>query len=53
MSNLRRALVELSNVLVYDHSDLDIGYRQVAIKENGAEIALDEPTPEWLRAVLP
>lgn len=53
MSNLRRALVELSNVWVYDHSDLDIGYRQVAIKENGAEIALDEPTPEWLRAVLP
>jgi predicted ABC-type ATPase len=53
MNNLKRALVELSNVWVYDHSDLDIGYRLVAIKENGAEIALCEPTPEWLKAVLP
>jgi predicted ABC-type ATPase len=53
MNNLKRALVELSNVWVYDHSDLDIGYRLVAIKETGGAIALDEPTPEWLRAVLP
>jgi predicted ABC-type ATPase len=53
MNNLKKALVELSNVWVYDHSDLDIGYRLVAIKETGGAIALDEPTPEWLRAALP
>jgi predicted ABC-type ATPase len=53
MNNLKRALAELANVIVYDHSDLDIGYRLVAIKENGAEIALNKPTPEWLKALLP
>ncbi|MGA9068844.1 MAG: zeta toxin family protein [Terracidiphilus sp.] len=53
MKNLKRALAELSNVLVHDHSDLEIGYRLVAMKNNGQGIELHEPTPDWLRALLP
>jgi predicted ABC-type ATPase len=52
MNNLKRALVELSNVEVYDHSDLDIGYRLVASRVNGRNIKLREPVPAWLRALL-
>jgi predicted ABC-type ATPase len=53
MKNLKRALTEVSNVWIYDHSDLDVGYRLVATIENGQGIKLHEPTPEWLRALLP
>jgi predicted ABC-type ATPase len=53
MKNLKRSLAELSDVWVYDHSDLEMGYRLVATKENGEEIELHDPTPEWLRALLP
>ncbi len=53
MNNLKRAMAELSNVWVYDHSELDQGYRLVATRENGQEIKLHKPTPEWLRALLP
>jgi len=52
MSNLGRALAELSNVRVYDNSDLARPYRLVAVKENGREIELQEPAPEWLRRLL-
>jgi len=52
MNNLRRALAELSNVRVYDNSDLARPYRLVAVKENGREIELQEPAPEWLRRLL-
>lgn len=52
MNNLKRALIELPNVIVYDHSDLDVGYRLVATKENGRKIKPHEPIPEWLRALL-
>lgn len=53
MKNLRRALAELPNVWVYDHSDLDLGYRLVAKVENGREIDLYEPVPEWLKVLRP
>jgi predicted ABC-type ATPase len=53
LKNLKKALIELSNVWVYDHCDLEVGYRLVAIKENGKKIELREPTPEWLRVLLP
>jgi predicted ABC-type ATPase len=51
--NLKRALTELSNVRVYDHSDLDCGYLLVATKEDGQAIELKKPTPKWLRSLLP
>ena len=53
MSNLKRALVELAHVRVYDISDLKTPYRLVAVRENGRKIEVLEPTPEWLRALLP
>ena len=53
MNNLKRALAELSNVWVYDHSHLDVGYRLVATKQKGGEINLHDPIPEWLRELLP
>jgi len=52
MKNLKRALVEIANAWVYDHSDLDAGYRLVATRENGREVELHGPTPDWLRAQL-
>lgn len=52
MNNLKRALIELPNVMAYDHSHLDMGYRLVAARENGRKIKLHEPIPEWLRTLL-
>jgi predicted ABC-type ATPase len=53
MSNLKRALTELPNVLVYDNSDLKRPYRLVATKEDGQAIELKKPTPKWLQSALP
>lgn len=53
MKNLKRALVDVSNIWVFDHSDLSKGYRLVAKVNGGRPIELHEPTPEWLRVLLP
>lgn len=53
LRNLKRALVELRNVHVYDNSNLDDKYRLVAWKEDGGLVAVHEPTPEWLKLLLP
>ncbi|HUX27420.1 MAG TPA: zeta toxin family protein [Terracidiphilus sp.] len=53
MHNLKRALVEISNVRVYDHSELDRGYRLVAKVEEGGKIEILGDTPTWLRPLLP
>jgi predicted ABC-type ATPase len=53
MRNLNRALRELSNVLVFDHSDLDAVYRLAAEKLDGLPVALRGTPPEWLRLQLP
>jgi predicted ABC-type ATPase len=53
MSNLKRALAELSNVRVYDNGDLNRPYRLVATVENGQGIELRDPIPGWLRELLP
>jgi predicted ABC-type ATPase len=47
LKNLSRALQQLKNVLVYDHSDLNRGYRLVVSKVKG-EIAAAKPLPDWL-----
>lgn len=52
MNNLKRALDELPNVWVYDHSYLNEGYRLVAKKENWQLIKLIDPTPEWFRSLM-
>ena len=53
MRNLQRALLEISNVRVYDNSDLRDPYRLVATRENAQNIELLGETPEWLRLLLP
>jgi predicted ABC-type ATPase len=53
MKNLSRALRELSNVRVYDNSDVKMPYQLVATREDGREIILQGPVPAWLRALLP
>jgi predicted ABC-type ATPase len=53
MNNLKRALGELSNVWVYDHTDLDRGYSLIATVEHGEGIELHGTTPGWLRGLLP
>lgn len=52
MRNLQRALEELSNIRVYDNSDLKRPYRLVATREEAQAIKLCEPIPEWLRVLL-
>ncbi len=53
LRNLQAAIVRLPHVLVYDNSDLNMPYRQVAAFEHGQPRQLQEPTPEWLRQILP
>ena len=51
--NLQAAITQLPHVLIYDNTDLNVPYRQVAVFESGQLRQLHEPIPEWLRAVLP
>ncbi len=53
MENLRRALVELSNVRVYDNCDLREPHRLVAVRELGGPIQLYHPIPRWFKPLLP
>lgn len=53
MRNLQRALLEIKNVRVYDNSDLATPYRLVALREDGGDVELREPVPDWLRPLLP
>lgn len=53
MLNLKRALMELPNVHVYDNSNLNTKYRLVALKEVGGSVQFAELTPEWLLPLLP
>jgi predicted ABC-type ATPase len=53
MRNLQKALSELQNIRVYDNSDFTRPYRLVAIREDGGEIKLHDPVPEWLHPLLP
>jgi predicted ABC-type ATPase len=53
MENLRRALIELKNIRVYDNSDLADPYRIVVIKEEGQKLQLLHPIPAWLKPLLP
>ena len=53
MMNLQRALARLSNVRVYDNSDLGHPYRLVAMRKDGGRIEQFEPVPAWLLPLLP
>jgi predicted ABC-type ATPase len=53
LTNLRAAIARLPHVLVYDNSDLNDPYSQVAVFDRGHLRYLQEPIPEWLRTALP
>jgi len=53
LENLRRALHELSNLRVYDNSDLRDPYRLVARRDGAGALEVYEPIPAWLRPLLP
>jgi predicted ABC-type ATPase len=52
MENLRRALISLGNVHVYDNSDLIKSHRLVA-QVNEGRLDMHGPTPAWLKPLLP
>ncbi len=52
MENLRKALMSLPNINVYDNSDLRSPYRLVAELTEGA-LLTHSPVPKWLRPLLP
>ena len=52
LQNLQRALRELSNVWVFDNSNLGEPYRLVARRQNGEAIETFRPVPTWLRRLL-
>lgn len=53
MKNLQRALIGLSNIRVYDNSDLERPYRLVASRDQGKDVVIHPPTPKWLKPLLP
>ena len=53
LENLRKALVSLRNVRVYDNSSMKRPYRPVLKQQDGPAMELHSPTPDWLRPLLP
>lgn len=53
LANLRAALRELPNVLIFDNNDLRNPFRQVAVFQKGRQVSLKPPTPKWLKPLLP
>jgi predicted ABC-type ATPase len=53
LANLQAAIAQLPHVLIYDNSDLNFPYRQVAVFEHGQLRNLHAPIPEWLRPFVP
>ena len=53
LANLRAAIAELPNVIVYDNDDLRTPFREVATFKDGKPIELKKPVPRWLRPALP
>ncbi len=51
--NLQGAIAQLPHVLIYDNSDLNVPYRQVAVFDHGRLLHHQQPIPDWLRPILP
>ncbi len=52
LANLRRAIVELPHVWVFDNDDLSEPFRLVARYEEGKVVEVERPAPEWLRLAI-
>jgi predicted ABC-type ATPase len=53
LNNLAAAISRLPYILVYDNSDLNSAYRQVAIFADAQLSYLQEPVPKWFQPMLP
>lgn len=53
LANLRKAIVRLPHVLIYDNGNLGDPYRQAAAFDHGKLCHLPQPVPAWLRPLLP
>ncbi len=53
LNNLQTAISRLPYVLVYDNSDLNVTYRQLAAFADGRLCYLQEPIPKWFRPLVP
>ena len=53
LENLRRAVVGLPNVWIFDNDDLRTPYRLVAVYESGKQARIHPPVPKWLAPLLP
>jgi len=52
MQNLKRSLIELSNVRIYDNSEMSTPYRLVAVREDGGGLRCFDAVPECLSALM-
>ena len=53
LANLRTAIRELPQVLIFDNDDLRTPFRRVAVIQNGQRGRLNLPVPGWLKPLLP
>jgi predicted ABC-type ATPase len=53
LQNLRRAVLDLPNLWIFDNDDLRRPYRLVAVYESGKQVRLNPPVPKWLKPLLP
>ena len=53
LENLKIAIRDLPNVLVFDNGDLSFPYRQVAVFGLGRLLVSHMPIPDWLVPLLP
>ena len=53
LNNLDAAISRLPYVMVYDNSDLNAAYRQIAVFADGCLCYAQKPTPQWLRPLVP
>ena len=53
LANLKAAIRELPHVWIYDNDDLGTPFHRVALFENGRQVMLAKPVPQWLRPLLP
>ncbi len=52
LANLKAAIRELPQVLIFDNDDLRTPFRQVTVFEQGREVSLRPPVPKWLQPLL-
>jgi len=52
LANLKTAIRDLPQVWIFDNDNLRTPFRQAAVFENGQQVTLNEPVPDWLRPFL-